>query len=159
VSIFWLDANVFIQAMHGPFGFDSVPQFWTFLAKHINDGNIKSPKMVCDEILKQKDDLARWVKPRRELSITANPQVHANFRQIASHVHTKYKPQKAAKFLSDGDPWVIAHAMEDNGITVTHETPKGDEWKIKIPVICKVFDVRCINTWEMNKELKFKIRE
>ena len=46
--------------------------------------------------------------------------------------------------------------MENDGIAVTHETPRGDEWKIKIPVICKVFGVRCINTWDMNKELKFK---
>jgi hypothetical protein len=143
--------------MRGPFGFDVVPQFWTFLSKQVEAGNIKAPKMVYDEILTGKDELAKWIRPRGKhgFNVAANGTVRKHFQSIAVHVTNKYSPPQAGKFLADGDPWVIAHAMENDGVAVTHETERGNLWKIKIPIICKEFDVRCINTYEMNKELKF----
>ena len=76
-------------------------------------GTIRSPKMVYDELTDGNDLLAQWCKHRRKnLSVRANKDVRECFRQIANHVHGKYRPAKAYEFLGGADGWVIAHAME-----------------------------------------------
>ena len=91
MPIYWLDADVFIQAKNGPYPFELVPKFWSFLAEQLDYGNIKSPKMVYDELAVGDDLLAKWVKRRRGsgLCIKANKDAQECFRKIANHVHTK----------------------------------------------------------------------
>jgi hypothetical protein len=65
-------------------------------------------------------------------------------------VQDKYsrKPQQVREWFDDADGWVIAHAFADeDGIVVTEEYERGSyRSKIKIPALCKVFDIECINT-------------
>jgi hypothetical protein len=150
-SVYWLDANVFIQAKNGPYGFRLVPQFWIFLSEQLEQGTVKSPKMVYDELVDGKDDLAAWFKPRREKGLChhADEQVQQCFSTVANHVATKFKPHQVAEFLVGADGWLIAHAMNGDGIVVTQESDRSHKSKIKIPTICKLFKVRCMNTYEM----------
>ena len=127
--IYWLDANVFIQARNGPCSFQRVPQFWVFLSGQLEQGIIRCPKMVYDEMINGNDDLAAWFKPRRERGL--------------------FKPHQASEFLIGADGWLIAHAMNGDGIVVTQESNRSHKSKIKIPTLCRVFGVRSMDTYRM----------
>lgn len=153
MPIYWLDADVYIQAKNGPYPFELVPKFWAFLAEQLDYGTIKSPKMVYEEITAGDDLLSKWAKRRRSSGLCAKTtkDVQDCFKKIANHVHTKpsYRPQQAIVFLNGGDGWVIAHAMATNGIVVTQESDKKKSSKIKVPTVCRDFGIKCINTYEM----------
>lgn len=149
--IYWLDANVFIQARNGPYSFTLVPPFWAFLCEQLEQGTIKCPKMVYDELIDGNDDLAAWFKPRREKGLCHHPTetVQQCYSTVANHIATRYKPHQAAEFLIGADGWLIAHAMDGDGVVVTQESDRSHRSKIKIPTICKVFGVRCMDTYQM----------
>jgi hypothetical protein len=150
-SIYWLDANVFIQAKNGPYAFTLVPKFWIFLSEQLEQGTIRCSKMVYDELIDGNDDLAGWFKQRREKGLChhANETVQQQYGSVANYVATKFKPHQAAEFLIGADGWLIAHAMNGDGVVVTQESDRSHKSKIKIPTICKVFGVRCMNTYQM----------
>jgi hypothetical protein len=156
-KIYWLDADVYIQASNGPY--KRVPQFWAFLAVQLELGNIRSPKIVYDEVSAGNDEVAKWFAHRKGkgLCVTASPEVQTKcYGMIADYVFEKFKSYQAEEFLRGGDGWVIAHAMDSNGKVVTQESLRKVEAKIKVPTICKALSVPCINTYDLLDELKFK---
>ena len=51
---------------------------------------------------------------------------------------------------SGADPWLIAHAIHNRGVVVTHESTKHPQAKAaRIPDVCDAFKVPCIDTYEM----------
>lgn len=144
-----------IQASNAYYPFERVPKFWTFLSQQLEAGVIKAPKIVWQEITAGDDLLAQWVQQRREkgLCVSASKSVQAHIGTISAHVVEKYKPHQANEFLVGGDAWVIAHAIDDDGIVVTQESPRSHKAKVKIPTVCKALNVRCIDTFAMLKEL------
>lgn len=159
MPIYWLDADVYIQAKNGPYKFERIPGFWVFLAQQFDNGNIKSPKRVYDELTDGSDVLASWCRRMRDrgLSVKADKDVQHCYRQIANHVHTKYKPHQANEFLKGGDGWVIAHAMATGGIVVAQESERSKKSKIKVPTVCREFNVKCIGTYDMLDRLDFTL--
>lgn len=155
-----MDTNVLIQASKGPYKFERVPQFWSFVAEQLDLGNVRSPKMVYDELTDGNDLLAQWCKRRRKgLSVGATKDVQKCYGEIANHVHRKYSAAKAHEFLRGADGWVIAHAMDmgTSGIVVTQESNRHRQAKVKVPTVCSEFNVKCINTYDMLEALDFRI--
>jgi hypothetical protein len=150
-NLYWLDANVFIQAKNGPYSFKLVPQFWVFIAEQLEQGCIRSSKMVYDELIDGNDDLAIWMKQRREKGLRhpGDQAVQQRYTLIANYTAANYKSHQSAEFMMGADGWLIAHAMDGNGAVVTQESDRSHKSKIKIPTICKVFGVPCINTYQM----------
>jgi hypothetical protein len=64
-----------------------------------------------------------------------------------------YPRNKSEEFLSGSDPWVIAYALRHAGTVVTQESSSRKR-KVRIPVVCQEFNVRCIDTFEMLKLMK-----
>ena len=91
------------------------------------------------------------------MCIKGNRAVQECYRQIANHVYTKYKAHQADEFLRGGDGWVIAHAMATGGVVVTHESERSKKSRIKVPAVCREFNVKCINTYEMLDRLDFRV--
>jgi hypothetical protein len=157
-TLYWLDADVFIQAKNGPY--KRVPKFWSFLSHQLELGNLRSPKVVYDEVSRGDDELASWFVARKEkgLCMNASAAVQSCYGQIGDHVWGgKYRPHQSRDFLRGGDGWVIAHAMDCKGIVVTQESLRKLRGKIKVPTICKIFEVQCMNTYEMLDKLKAEL--
>jgi hypothetical protein len=157
---YWLDADVYIQAKNGPYRFEFAPGFWEFLARQFDEGNIKSPKKVYDELTEGSDLLASWcrrMKNRGICSSSGGKEVQECYGRIANYVYTEYKPHQADEFLKGGDGWVIAHAMATGGIVVAQESPRSKKGRIKVPTISRVFGVKCIGTYDMLGHLGFSL--
>lgn len=159
---YWLDANVLIEAHRRSYPIGIVVSFWAWLAKHVEDGVVVCPRSVYQEIAEQEghqDEIAQWVQTRKDkgLCVPSTREVQARVDEILQHVFERYKPEHAFDFSKGGDVWVIAHALEENGIVVTLESDlRPNAHKARIPDVCKRFDVRCMNTVEMLKALKAK---
>lgn len=154
---YWIDADIFITAKNGPYGFSILPAFWAWIDTQADAGVVSSPQLVCDELIKHSDDeLAAWAKDRKDspLFVLPDQNVQAVYGQIASHVQTKYVASQSQLFLSGADAWLIAHAKCSIGKVVTHESLAGNNSKkVKIPNVCRDFAVPYVDCYAMLIEL------
>ena len=160
MSRYWLDANVLIEAHRRSYPFEIAVSFWRWLGKQVEDGVIVCPRRVYQEIAEQenhKDEIAQWVQNRKDKGLCVLPSrtVTAQEGIVLEYVFGRYAPEQAYTFAKGGDPWVIAHALDDRGTVVTLESDlRPTAQRARIPDVCKHFDVKCVNTVEMLKLLK-----
>lgn len=154
---YWLDSNVFIEGFKGPYAFDIAPRFWDLIDEMIHSGRLSCPVRVYDELQDVQDELARWTQERRQLGlfVEPNPVVQEIFKAIAADVMQRYPDNQARRrFLDRADPWIIAHAIANDGSVVTLEAiVPGTSQQVKIPNVCNRLNVRFINTYDMLREL------
>jgi len=153
-----LDTNVLIQAWQNYYSREFCPGYWDVLNHLGSTGKIFLPEEVEEEILKTDDDLAQWVKDCKIPIVKTNQRVAENLKLI-------YKSNPNHKYLVDNtkarslaDPWVIAHTMSKNATVVTKEVKvtAASSKRIKIPNVCENLGIRCINDFQMIRELNLK---
>ncbi len=155
---YWLDANVFIDSSRRYYGFDIAPGFWEALVSAHHRAQLFSPKRVYDELSKGDDELKAWAQQNRGLFVDPTASVQREFTTIAEHVMKVYKGSHARRFLDGADPWLIAHAKADGGIVVSKEKQvESQSKKVKIPNVCQVFSVECIQVYDLLRVLKVKL--
>ena len=152
MSRYWLDANVLIEANNRSYPIDVARTFWTRLAEQIERNNIVSCRRVYQELAEQEkhqDAVANFVKARRQkLCLPSSRDVQRAVARIEEYVFGgRYPTAEAWRFSRGGDPWVIAHAMVENGIVVTQESALRAN--AQMPDVCQNFNVRCVDTLEM----------
>lgn len=161
MPIYWIDAGVLIQAERGPYGMEMVPQFWQFIHEQLEKETIQMCRRAFQECTEggYEDELAAWCRSRKKMGLCRNETqaVQAEYGTIVSLIHHLYpgKPHQVAEFLRGADGWVIACALATDGVVVTMETERSHKSKIKIPTVAKRFDVRCVDTYQMLRELGF----
>ena len=113
--------------------------------------------MVYYELVDGNDELAEWIKERKDSKIFVKPNdiVQSNNGKIANYVNEEYPSYQSKVFLEKADSWVIAQAMSDDSVVVTFEVlvPEVSN-KVKIPNICNVFNVQYIEPYEMMRKCK-----
>ena len=152
-----LDANTYIQAKNQYYGMDICPAYWSWLEQQYHLGIIGSIDMISRELKEGNDDLADWVKVRPQHFIpNDDEETQSIFTEIVHAVmEGDYNSGNRDSFLAKADPWIIAKAKVMDATVVSHEahlTPNTK--KVKIPNICQQFEVPCINTFELLRELK-----
>lgn len=103
------------------------------IEKLIEEGRLRSPKAVLDEI-KPGDDCHKWAKAQPKLFMDETGPVQTIVRHLMA---THHDPQKPHKGINGADPFVIAMAM-DGGVdwrVVADEHPGSLENR-KIPFVC-----------------------
>jgi len=156
---FVLDSNVYIEMKNGPYGFDIVPVFWSWLDGEAETGILSSPRAVYEEITAGDDDLAAWFKARAASPLFVQPDANVQdaYRRIADRIVADYEPHQAREFLSVADPWVIAQAMAEGSIVVTHEKRTGPGAKQpKIPNVCDLFGLRSTKIYDLLRARGFR---
>jgi hypothetical protein len=148
---------VLVQAKNDYYAFDIAPGFWKVIKRKAEHGSVRSPWKVFEELAKGGDELAEWASVAKATPLFVEPDENTQilYGTLASHVMKSYGTPQANAFLAGADPWVIACAMANDGIVVTQEKLVGpDSKKIKIPNLCKVFGVKCIDSYDLMRELK-----
>ena len=154
-----LDSNVFIEAKNRYYGFDICPGFWKWLEKFGKKNKPLSVKKVKEELLKQEDDLARWVSQLpASYFVEEMPEIQKNVQLITNYILSKsdrYNQAESNKFLSGADPWLIAAAKHYDSIVVTQEAAVTEiSHKIKIPNVCLEFDVEYTDIFTLLRKEK-----
>jgi hypothetical protein len=157
-----LDANVFISAARQYYPFDLVPAFWKCLEENARNGRVQSIDRVKEELIRGKDDLAEWAKAIFDgaFATTRHSCVLAVFGQIMTWAQSQNQFMDAAKaqFAECADAWLVAYAKACGFVVVTHEAyaPEARN-SIKIPNVCKAFNVDYVDTWTMLRGLGAKL--
>lgn len=156
--MYLLDANVFIEAKDRYYRMTTFPGYWNWLDNCFRSGHLSSIDMVYEEVSKSDDKLSEWMSSRRKHFIKADDEeTQSMFATIAQSVMANpvYKDSEKAKFLGVADPLLIAKAKTLGATLVTHEVlAPENSTKVKIPNICRAFDVEHINTFELIETLQ-----
>lgn len=160
VKRFLLDANIFIQAYRTYYSFSVCPGFWDALVRQHEAKRVISIDKVKDELVEISDELSVWATetvPDSFFKGTTDRRVIDAYREIANWVQNEqqFTPEAKAEFLRGADGWVIAYAIVNGFIVVTHEDYAPDARRtVPMPNVCLEFHVEYCNTFEMLLELK-----
>lgn len=161
MATYILDSNIFIQAHRMYYPFDVVPGFWNKLKELSNKGIIISIDKVKKELCNTSnpDILSKWCMNDINTSFFVDTTLCIDkYIEIARWIqaHTFFMQNAKDEFLSTdlADPWLIAYAMKNNCIIVTHEISQPQRRnRIKIPEPCIYFGINFINPIQMFREL------
>lgn len=146
-----LDANVFIQAKNLHYGLDFCPAFWQWLLDNNAAGRVFSIDKVADEIAAGGDELTDWMSDHGDgLFVKTGPTVAARLGAVSTWATQQhYEPAAINAFLQVADYYLIAHALADGHVVVTHEVPANSVKRIKIPNACIGLSLRFMTPYEM----------
>ena len=157
--IYLLDANTYIEAKNRYYDMEFCPAYWDWLDKQFTKGLAGSIDMIGRELKEGNDDLAEWVKARGVQFIPNDDDAtQTSYIDIVQFVMAQdFSPANRDQFLAKADPWLIAKAKTTGATVVTHESWLSDATKkVKVPNICKQFDIRCIDTFTFLRETQAK---
>ncbi len=155
---FLLDSNTYIQAKNTYYDMQFCPAYWDWIDEKVAAGELASIDMVYQEIQARDDALATWVKSRKHQFLPVTDiDCQDKFTEISNYVSglPNMKDGQAASFLNGADPWLVAKAATLGATIVTLEkaVPMSSQ-KIKIPNICKKFNVAYIDSFQLLRTLQ-----
>jgi predicted nucleic acid-binding protein len=135
-----LDANVLIQGWQKYYNPKFCPDYWKILIELGRNEEIFIPELVYEEITRTEDDLSKWLKESQIPIVSISEPVTNHIRKILDDYPLLVDNTKARSLA---DPWVIAHALNENATVVTKEEKVTalNSKKIKIPNVCDNFGI------------------
>ena len=148
-----LDTNVFIDAANAYYAFDLAPGYWDFLVQLFDSDHAVSIKSVYDELGEagDGDPLKVWAKLNRKHFVDLDPHVVGCYQRVMRWAREQnYTASAISEFQSVADSWIVAYALANNWVVVTHEksAPKSKN-RIKVPDACAGVGVTCASPFEM----------
>jgi hypothetical protein len=159
-----LDANVLIQAAREFYAFDLVPAFWDKLLDLASNGRVLSIDRVKFELDRGNDELKDWANRAFHHCIASTQQadVLESYREIMewAQAQTQYRDGAKAEFADEknADAWLVAYAKAKGCTIVTREQPAPESrTKIKIPDVCRAFEIEFVDLFAMLRALEVKL--
>ena len=146
-----VDTSAWLDGWQRHYPPDVFPTLWTKLDGLIAAGEIISSEEVYVEIQRKDDELHDWIKERKQMLVPLDEAVQTRALELLAEFPRLVDTLRGR---SKADPFVIATAMERNAVIVTGEMFTGNLDKPRIPDVCRVKNIRCINFLEMIRELK-----
>ena len=163
ITEYLLDTSVLIEASKRYYAHDLVSTFWDSLADQSQAGIISSIDKVKAEIHSKNTFLIDWANNEfRRWDSTANENTEKMYRELIawSMSQQHYNEKAKDEFADDGkaDAWLVAHASVSQRVVVTEEVFNPYiKRKIPIPNVCKTFNVRYIDTFQMLRDLQINL--
>lgn len=164
--LYLLDANTLIDAKRDYYPIDRIPEFWEWIVYYGNQGDIKIPIEVYEEFSDtrdkdgKKDALAEWAE-KIEVKESLLFKEEAEQDLVARITYGGYVAHPTDEELKKigRDPFLISYALKDieNRCIVTTESskPSRNGANRHIPDVCNDFHIRCINNFQMIREMNF----
>ena len=167
--LYILDANTLIDAKRDYYPFDAVPEFWTWLVHQGEEGVIKCPVEVWEEFSDttnrdgERDALAEWAAQTDvENALLLDEEVDPDLVKRITYGGYVANPTDDQLITIGRDPFLIAYGLADlqrrTIVTTEVSKPSKRAQNRKVPDVCNDFEVRCISTFELIRELKFSTR-
>lgn len=164
--LYLLDANTLIDAKRDYYPVERVPEFWEWLVFCGIQGNIKIPIEVYEEFSDtkdkdgQKDELAIWSEqPEVKEALLLNEEAEQDLVARITYGGYVANPSDDEIIKIGRDPFLLSYALKDleNRCVVSTEVskPKKIGANRKVPDVCNDFKIRCINNFQMLRELNF----
>lgn len=123
---------------------------WEKFAEMFENGQLISSIEIFDEL--QDDDLREWVKAYKKCFKPLSQEVQANVTKILKDNSGIINVKNTKKSSSNGDPFLIATAMCENGQTIV-VTEERSTKEFGVPKICSQYGIPSINLDAFLKEI------
>lgn len=156
--LYLLDANVLITAKNLYYEFGRVDQYWEWLAFQAEQGHVKIPIEIFEEITVGKDSLAAWARTNKE-ALLLEEEVDIGLVQHATVAG--YAPDLTDIELETvgRDPFLIAYALVDvaKRTVVTGEVRSNKQRQNRsIPSVCDTLGVKSCDQFAFGRSLDFR---
>ncbi|HEY4082098.1 MAG TPA: DUF4411 family protein [Burkholderiaceae bacterium] len=163
--LYLLDTSVLITAHTHYYPLDSVPEYWEWLVHMGEQGKVKLPFEIFEEVKDgpadaEKDLLFAWLHEEATKKALLLPDT------VLPGLVQRVLAEGYASDLTDDqveqigrDPFLIAYAMAAPDrcvVTVETSEPRKQRQNRKIPDVCKTFGQPCCNAFAFNKALGFR---
>lgn len=130
---------------------DVFPTLWTKIDALVQSGEIIASEEVYVELERKSDELHKWIQARKQMLVPLEEQIQVRAAMLLGEYPRLVDTLRGR---SKADPFVIATAIERKAVVVTGEILTGNLEKPRIPDVCQVKGIRCINFLQMIRELK-----
>ncbi len=136
-QIYCIDSSSLIDGYRSIYPHNIFIGLWDKIDGLVQQQRLIAPEQVYKELIDQDDDLAGWIKDRRQMFIAPDSDQDAVIRTIALNF-----PQLTRTVLlaDPADPWVVALAKVRGCLVVSEEKGRSHT-NPKIPQICERFRV------------------
>ncbi|WP_273208825.1 DUF4411 family protein [Marinobacter subterrani] len=130
-KIYLLDANVIIHAHDYYYHMDRVPEFWGWILHHAENGSIKMPIEIMDEVTGGPEaQHANWIKSAAVKShLALNESWNSDLlNQVIKDGYVSDPTEDQVELMGQ-DPFLITYALGDplNRIVISNEVSKPAE--------------------------------
>lgn len=164
--LYLLDANTLIDAKRDYYPILRVPEFWDWIIYQGKQGKLKIPIEVYEEFSDtqdkdgEKDSLAIWAEQKEARdSLLLNEDAEQDLVARITYGGYVANPTDDELKKIGRDPFLLSYALKDieNRCIVTTETSKPSRLGANrhIPDVCRDFNIRCINNFQMIREMNF----
>ena len=165
--LYLIDASLLITANNTYYPVDSVPEYWDWLRHHAEQGRIKMPLEIFEEVKDgppgTKDLLFAWIQtPAVKKALVLGEKVNASL--VQGVISKGYAPNLTDTEMEQlgRDPFLVAHALvaKGNRIVVTSEVskPKLTRQNRRLPDVCKTMGVQSCDPFALNRALQFSTK-
>lgn len=144
------DSNVFMNLQQRQ-PIDVYPSVWDKISELMEEGTVTSSQEVYEEILVGDDYLSEWAKQRSTRFLLTDEEIQRVVRDILSNHRGLVE---GGKKKNNADPFVIALAKINMCTIVSEEIPTNNPNSPKIPDVCSVLGINCINFVDFSREMK-----
>ena len=154
--MYLLDANALIFAKRDYYPLDRVPEYWEWLLHQAEQGIIKLPLQIWDELQGHDDELRGWLRDNKGVLVLKNDDIDFHVPEVLCCYCND--PTESELEQIGADPFLIAAGLATGGTVVSKEAskPKAQRANRKVPDICHKVGVRCINDHALIRELDFR---
>lgn len=139
MNVYCFDSSALMDMWNLLYPPDVFGAVWQTLEDAIAVGAAIAPKDVLREIEEGRDELVTWAKSHKAMFVDEDESLYDLTQRIAHEYPNLIDTGKSGP---DADPWVVALALRDGAIVITHEKKTGhkkfgvDEPRVKIPDVC-----------------------
>jgi len=166
--LYLLDANVLIRAHADYYALDRVPQFWDWLLHHAQEGRVKAPLEIFEEVAgggaPREGDLLlpflRRPENKRALVLQEEPRPEL-VTEVLANAYGGALPTEADLETMGQDPFLISYALVDRAersvVTCEGSRPSRRGPRRHVPDACADLGVRPLTPFEFFRELDFSV--
>lgn len=156
-----VDTNFLVQAERY-YPQDIFPSFWERLRENIEDGTIALHVTVLEEVYKNEDDLADWMKSVPKFTpVEISEKAFNKYLELcawAKDPRQGYSQAAIATFEDNhhADAWICAECAVSGFVLVTNERRSNTPNNVKIPNVCDAFQIECMSVFDFMRLKNFK---
>jgi len=148
--LYLLDASVLITAHNTYYPVDHVPEFWGWLLHQAENGNVKLPQEIMEEVRagRDSDPLVQWISQeevRQALSLDEAVDATLVQKVVTTGYADDLTDVEAEKL--GRDPFLIAYALAEiaqrSVVTTEVSRPSAQRQNRMIPDVCRALGVQC----------------
>ena len=161
--LYLLDANVPINANRDYYPLERVPQFWEWLDGAAAQNQAKIPLEIFEEITAGKPDaFIQWLRDHQPTLLLQEESSTSLVRRVIEEGYELEFDQLNDQDLTKmgQDPFLIAHTLADpaDRVVVSNEVSRPSRIGANrhVPDVCSNLGIRCINAFDLIRELDFR---